>query len=258
MFRVNWKIPPSFEYPKEGELHIWRLNVDAVEPDIGRAVLSDEECQRADRFVFDADRRRFIVARAMLRFLLSHYLDIEPEDIEFTTNEYGKPFLPDTYRTPIQFNISHSAHVAVFGFSRKQVGIDIELQKPEFASLDIAQRFFSKQEVLDLQAAAPHDFVSCFFDCWSRKESYIKAKGMGVSLPLESFTTRAISPHVAQLVWSSHFPRDPHDYVMIPFTPFQQCSGAVTAQAPIDTVSAWDGQVFYQTYHNITEKSSYG
>ncbi len=244
---LEWSSPTRVDLPQDGHLHVWRLNVNGVKSNHARKILSKEEQRRADRYVFEEESRRFIVARAMLRYLLARYLHIQPENVNFVFNEYGKPFLKDKALRHLQFNVSHSNYAGAFIFSQKVVGIDIEYHKPGFAAMDIARRFFSKQEVLDLETVAPETYADHFFDCWSRKESYIKAKGFGVSLPLESFTTRLVNENTAKLEVSRLYPQDPNDFEIIPFRPYARFSGAVTAEKPVEHIHFFDGQAFFQS-----------
>ena len=159
-----------------------------------RQLLSVDEQARADRFHFEKDRRHFTVARAGLRKLLGRYLGTSPTELRFTYAKYGKPQVaPEIKRRlskaeELKFNLAHSGGLALYAFTNiGEIGIDLEHIRPEFTGDDIARRFFSATEVacLDrLPATARHN---AFFNCWTRKEAFIKAKGMGLSLALDQF-----------------------------------------------------------------------
>lgn len=151
--------------------------------------LSDSERQRASRLAFHRDRRRFIVARARLRQLLAARLGIRAESVELTYGTHGKPSLARRFAdTGWRFNVSHSDDIAVYAFSRgREVGIDVEAIRANPDADDIAANFFSRRENEAYRALAPHDKPLGFFNCWTRKEAFIKALGDGLCHPLDGF-----------------------------------------------------------------------
>jgi len=173
------------------EVHIWRIDrtstVDAVRR--YRSLLSADEAQRADRFHFARDRSRFTVGRAALRQILGSYLNLPAQELHFRYGPKGKPDLAGGLeRSGIKFNLSHSSDLALLALTMGfGVGIDVESIDIEFATEEIAKRFFAIAEVQAL-SALPHDQQGeAFFSCWTRKEAYIKALGEGLSVPLDSF-----------------------------------------------------------------------
>ena len=175
------------------EAHVWRLALDQPEAAWQRLerVLTPDEVVRADRFYFARDRRRFVVSRAVVRLLLGQYLDLPSGTIEFYTGPYGKPYTsPQLEATPFQFNVSHSGEMALFGFVRqRQLGIDIEFRKTLPEIREIAVNFFSPHEVATLMGLPSPLQPLGFFNCWSRKEAYIKAIGKGF-VPATGFIRR--------------------------------------------------------------------
>jgi 4'-phosphopantetheinyl transferase len=175
-----------------GDVHVWTARLDVPPPEVEESwrTLSDDEQSRARRFVFEHGRRRFIVGRGLLRRLLGHYAGVAPEWLEFSYGRYGKPAVagPSSAR-PLRFNLSHCEDLALYAVTRgREVGVDVERIRPEFATLDIAERFFSSGEVAVLRAVAdPGARARAFFACWTRKEAYIKARGEGLSFPLHRF-----------------------------------------------------------------------
>jgi 4'-phosphopantetheinyl transferase len=133
-----------------------------------------------------------------LRKIISAYLALAPEEVRFDYNKYGKPSISeDQNRGALSFNLSHSNSMALYAVARgRRVGVDVEYMREDFATLEIAERFFSKGEIDALKAAPIDQRTKAFFNCWSRKESYIKAIGMGVSYPLDGFTV-SLAPDVA-------------------------------------------------------------
>jgi 4'-phosphopantetheinyl transferase len=169
----------------EGEAHVWRAPLDQPADMIAKFAsrLSKDEYQRAERFYHLTDRRRFIAGRGILRKIISTYLALAPDEAQFTYNEYGKPFIStDQNSSALSFNLSHSNGMALYAVTQgRRIGIDVEYMRDDFATLEIAERFFSKNEFEALKRAPINQRTKAFFNCWSRKESYIKAIGMGVS-----------------------------------------------------------------------------
>jgi 4'-phosphopantetheinyl transferase len=152
-------------------------------------VLSQDEVERAGRFHFPRHRNHFIVARGLLRTILASYLDVKPSELRFSYAAKGKPSLENFLnRSNLKFNLAHSHERAIYGFTRnREVGIDIEFEREDLADEDVAKRFFSKAEVAALQTLSPEERKTAFFRCWTRKEAYIKARGEGLSMPLNQF-----------------------------------------------------------------------
>jgi len=158
------------------------------------ALLTPDERQRAARFVFERDRRRFITARARLRQLLGARLGVAPESLQFVYNAHGKPALarPQGARD-LRFNLSHCEDVAVYAFADgAEVGIDVEALRVLPDADDVAMRFFSANERAAYQRLSLHERPQGFFNCWTRKEAFIKALGSGLSHPLDSFDSSFI------------------------------------------------------------------
>jgi 4'-phosphopantetheinyl transferase len=172
-------------------IDVWRIDLDRQVPD-GRdlAPLSADERDRAARFHFEIDRERFQCCRSALRLILGHYLSIAPENISFRYQINGKPELRESQNAhALQFNVSHSGAIGLIAFTMAApVGVDIEKARPDVDFGNIAQRFFSSREVAEL-TALPEDLqLDGFVACWSRKESFIKAVGDGLSYPLKDFS----------------------------------------------------------------------
>lgn len=171
------------------QVDIWRIDLRRLGSHECRRLLSPDEVQRADGFCFEKHQRRFTVARAAMRQILGLYAGVGPENVVFCYSENGKPGLSGGLeKLSIDFNLSHSGESALLAVARGlALGIDIELINAEFATEEIAARFFSTREVECLEAVPVDQRVEAFFCCWTRKEAYIKALGEGLSLPLDSF-----------------------------------------------------------------------
>jgi 4'-phosphopantetheinyl transferase len=186
------------------EIHVWHAALDREEKVLGRlqSTLSPEEIARADRFHFVNDRNRFIVARGLLRELLAKYLLQTPAGLVFSYGQHGKPSLAgENASSGLCFNLSHSAGLVVYAIAKERnLGIDVEHVRPESAGEDIAKRYFSARELSDLGTLAPEASVEGFFHCWTRKEAYLKATGMGLQIPLDSFAVSLLPGKPAQFL----------------------------------------------------------
>jgi 4'-phosphopantetheinyl transferase len=169
------------------EIHVWRASLERPGADVERLrlLLAADEQQRADRFRFDRDRFRYIVGRAQLRVLLGRYLGLVPEQVRFEYGAFEKPRL--AHPGP-SFNLTHSGPVALYAFTAAgEIGVDVELDDADFAKERIAERFFSAAEVAVLRSLPERLQARAFLTCWTRKEAFIKARGDGLSLALDSF-----------------------------------------------------------------------
>jgi 4'-phosphopantetheinyl transferase len=174
-----------------GEIHVWSIPLDPVPErveSLGR-VLSADEWERARRFRFDKHRRQYVVGRGALRTLLAAYLGTRPEAVTFSYGPRGKPFLaPPLDDRGLQFNLSNSDELALAGFVRgREIGVDVELLRPMNDCEEIAERFFSESERKVLRTIPFPAKQEAFFNCWTRKEAYLKAVGEGLAAPLDSF-----------------------------------------------------------------------
>jgi len=153
-------------------------------------LLSEDECARAGRFHFRRDANRFVVGRASLRLRLAECLDVEPAAIRFSYSAYGKPELaPPFDRSDLQFNASHTDGIGLIAAARgRRVGVDIERIRPMPDLHEIAERMFSPAERRALRGLPPIQQPAGFFNCWTRKEAYVKAVGTGLIHPLTRFT----------------------------------------------------------------------
>lgn len=182
-----------------GEVHVWSAHLDCASPRLESlgSTLSPDETVRASRFHFERDRTAFVAARGILRYLLGMYLSYIPSKVQFSYLPRGKPLLsPSAHPTPIEFNISHSRGLALLAFSLgSPVGIDVELIRSDFANEQIAERYFTPEEVAELRSLPVTDRPEGFFRGWTRKEAYIKALGDGLQIPLGSFRVSLGSEH---------------------------------------------------------------
>ena len=170
---------------------VWRADLELGPPELYRLqkTLSPDELDRAARFYFPKDQQRFIAARGVLRDTLARYLGRPPAELHFSYASFGKPSLAsDCAADALRFNVSHSGGIALYAVAlQREVGIDLERIEPKFAGDEIAERFFSRNEVAKLRSLPASARLHAFFNCWTRKEAYVKARGAGLQIPLESF-----------------------------------------------------------------------
>lgn len=181
---------PSASSLRPRTVHLWTASLSIADRHLVGLwpLLSADERERALRFVFERDRHWFVAARGFLRDLLSAYTGVTPASLRFTYGERGKPALDPDHGSRVEFNVSHSGGLAVFAItSDSAVGVDVE----EVRALDdadcLARQCFAPGEQQELARLMPASRLQAFFNCWTRKEAYIKALGEGLSCPLESF-----------------------------------------------------------------------
>jgi 4'-phosphopantetheinyl transferase len=187
----SWIPSPTKLELAEGEVHLWRAYLDCEEILLHRfeATLSPDERKRSNRYFFQRDRDHFVASRGVLRHLLGRYVRRAPKEIEFEYTSRGKPSLrPKDLEQPIRFNVSHSHGLAVFALAiGRDLGVDVELVRSDFACDEIAERYFAPEEVEELRMLPASLRAEALFLCWTRKEAYMKARGEGLQIPLDSF-----------------------------------------------------------------------
>lgn len=195
-----WLTPLIAPKLQQGEIHIWQASLEATDQIAHLlTLLSDDEQARAARFYFQKDRDRFVLARGILRVILSQYLDIQPQDLQFQYSEMGKPSL--MHHPDLCFNVSHSGQIALYAVAQNcEVGIDVEQIHPERDWESIATRFFSAQEQAALKQLSSNLKLQGFFNCWTRKEALLKAIGQGLRLSLDQFTVSLTPGEPARLL----------------------------------------------------------
>jgi len=179
----------------EDNIDLWLTYYDGIDDgsvlaDM-RALLSNTECNQQRRFHFEDDRKRYLVTRALVRSVLSRYAAVDPREWAFSRNDYGRPFIrnhhPDAQG--LCFNVSHTRGLIALAVGRhRELGVDVEYLASRRISPDIANSFFSPREAAELATTPSARIHDRLFEYWTFKESYIKARGMGLSLPLDKFT----------------------------------------------------------------------
>lgn len=240
---MNWKKPTSATYVlNPQELHIWRARLDLSETHVAEywPLLSRAEQARASRFKFAQHRRRFIIAKGILRTLLARYLIKPPAAINFIYNPFGKPELASRTLTPVlHFNSSDSNEMALYAITKTTpVGVDIEYQQKSVEAQAIAERFFADSEMEILRALPEEKKSAAFFAIWTRKEAFIKAVGEGLSFSLKKFAVNATTP--AALLSVHEDINEASHWSIINLAPAEDYAGAVAIREHIATINYWD------------------
>lgn len=202
---------PAGDLDREREIHVWSVDLYASETHVSHSgqLLSPNEVARAQRLTREVVRRRFVATRVALREILSQYLDREPAKIEFEYGAHGKPGLAAGMRKDVEFSVSHSADLAMIAVTRaREVGIDLEVTARDLDYLGIARRFFAADEAQALEGQSEAGAREGFFRCWTRKEAFLKARGDGLSLPLEGFSVTVDRDRAPALLATRWNPRE--------------------------------------------------
>lgn len=184
----------------ESEVHVYSASLECP-PDRIRtlqAILSPAEKAKAAQFRFPSHQTRYVVSHGLLRTMLAAYLATPPAEIVFEHNQWGKPRIAGAQ---LCFNMSHSGERAAYAVAREsQLGVDIERIRPISDPAAIAARYFAESEAAQVLGAAPEARLQAFFNCWTRKEAYIKALGLGLSAPLDTFQVTVLPGDPARFV----------------------------------------------------------
>ncbi|MCA1613545.1 MAG: 4'-phosphopantetheinyl transferase superfamily protein [Acidobacteria bacterium] len=239
-----WPHAPERPAASADEVHVWRVRLDQDEAALRKlsALLAEDEMQRAGGFHFQRDHDHFVAARGALRDILGRYTGLAPRLLRFTYEKHGKPALsPETGGRLLRFNLAHSHGLALCAVTLgRAVGVDLELVKEEFAGIEIAERFFSPHEVAALRALAPGERATAFFDCWTRKEAYIKARGEGLSHPLHSFAVSLTPGEPAALLCTDDDPPEAARWSMLALSPGGPYRAALAVEGTPPSTRCWN------------------
>jgi 4'-phosphopantetheinyl transferase len=240
---AEWKEGPSALSIGNQDVHVWRasLQLGAAQLPNVRRVLSADELVTADRFHFADHRRRYIAARGALRTILSRYLAVAPDRLGFRYGRYGKPSVAALPGGDwLQFNLSHSHEMVLIAVARgRAVGIDIEFLREGLSDGEIAERYFSPREAATFRAIAPAQRREAFFNCWTRKEAYIKARGEGLSFPLERFDVSFAPGEPPTLLAAEGDPLEPARWSMSALAPAAGYTAALVVEGRLFQLNLW-------------------
>jgi len=229
------RVRPTAIILPDDEIHVWQSSLDLPTSTVERllSALSVDEVTRANRFYFARDRLRFIAGRGIMRDILGQYLDCSPRQISFVYNSYGKPGLDRSIGcTNLQFNLSHSGGRVILALGRRRIGVDLEEIRPRVASEDVAAQFFAPAEVCELRALPLLHRVEGFFNCWTRKEAYVKARGEGLSTPLDAFEVSLAPGEPARLIKTVSDDTTARGWGLQALKPYPGFVAAIAAEKP--------------------------
>ena len=217
----------------QNNVHLWSIWIPDLLPELPNflCLLNQEEQQRAERFRFATHRERFIIARGMLRNILSLYVDLSPSDITFSLGTHGKPYLENN-PLQIQFNLSHSNDTILYAMTQgSDIGIDIEKIEEKF-NRAVAKRFFSAEENRQLSMLPASDRIKCFFRIWAGKEAIIKMLGVGLYTALNEFSIHLHQDKQIILI-------DDRQYYLEHCDIYSGYQSAFAVSSPIQDVKRW-------------------
>ena len=230
--------------PSPRELQVWRVKLDQLPAALNdlAACLSAEERRRAERFVRQADRQRFTASHAALRMILGRYFDVPPEAVEIAIRAGGKPELASQrHSLTLRFNLSHSKDMALVALMQDgEVGVDVEYMRPMHDAEGIIMRYFSPGEQSTWHAQPEQERMAAFFRCWTRKEAYLKARGVGLSGGLDRFEVSLAPGEPARLVRDHDRPEAEVQWQLFDVSPGEGYMAACAAERGIKTVTVFD------------------
>ena len=238
---VSWKKPDNQMELASDQTHVWLISLELKSDRIRtlKSFLSNDELARAERFYFDKHRNHYIAARGQMRKILNKYLKIENEKLIFSYNEFGKPFLKNEL---LQFNLSHSHELALLAINlQHELGVDIEWMHRKTNLLQIGERFFSANEFAVLKSLPVDQQRQGFFNCWTRKESYIKARGKGLGIPLSQFEVSLRPDETAVLESTWHDPEAVKKWTLYAIDPHPDYAAALSINTSQTQLIFWDG-----------------
>lgn len=240
---MYWPIRDEAEPLADTTVHVWAASLDVPHDRLARlaTTLSDDERRRASVFRRDWLTARYVAGRGQLRELLGAYLKVPAAAIEFAYDDHGKPRIahPDRH-PPLQFNVSHSGGLALYAVSNvSRLGVDVEEMRP-FADMPaVARHNFSAAERSHLDTEPPESYVAGFYRCWTRKEAYLKAIGIGLFLPLDSFDVSVAAHEPAALLRADGDDDAPRRWAVVHLEPGPTAVGAVVVETPRPDVRCW-------------------
>ena len=217
------------------DIHLWLASYDEIADEqlhaAYRELLNPAEREQEPRFYFARDRRRYLVTRALVRTVLSRYAAVDPKDWVFGANAYGRPEIVNAEGAGLSFNISHTHSMIVLGVTKERaLGVDVENVVSREAAINVANHYFAPPEVATLNAAPQHEQHFRFFEYWTFKESYIKARGMGLSLPLDKFSFHYRDPRAVEIAIDPELADEPARWQFWQFQPTPEYLVAVCAE----------------------------
>ncbi len=239
-----WRAPPKAVALPPQTVQVWLASITSAAPVIDPlvALLSEDERDRFNGFRKADDRRRGVLGRGMARGLLARYLDAAPAELVFKKNPQGKPQLAGTHQSSgIEFSIAHSGDLVLAAFARgAELGVDVEAIDRAADHEKLARRFFAPEESEALMTLLPADRPAAFMRAWTRKEAYIKARGLGLSIPLDSFHVPLLPGAPCAITWVRDAPGEAAQWQLCDLQPDARHAAALAVRAAEWPVACWD------------------
>jgi 4'-phosphopantetheinyl transferase len=243
MEQTIWMPPLESAVLQTNEVHVWKASLDVVTSRVAalRDVLSPEEHSRSRNYRFQDDRRRFVVARALLKTILGRYLRANPKELCFAISETGKPELHPCLQAGIRFSLSHCGDYALFAFAQdSDVGVDIEQVCADYPVDSVAQLFFTDQEQARFTSLPDCLRDRAFFVCWCRKEAIVKALGYGLPLGLARIEASMAPDEPAQLFSTRDQAIETRKWSLVDLPVGDGYEAAVAIKNPVPILKCWD------------------
>jgi 4'-phosphopantetheinyl transferase len=224
-------------------VHVWRAPLRHPPHRLARfrATLGPEERAQADRFRFDIHRERFVAGRGIQRDILARYLAMDPAALRFRATAHGKPVLDLPAEPDLHFNVSNAGDLALYALCQgRELGVDLEEERPMDDALAIAERFFSAPENAVFAALASEEREAAFFRCWTRKEAFVKAVGEGLSMPLDCFDVAFAPGAAARILETRGDPVHQDRWTMTALEPGAGYAGALVVEGGGWTLSCFE------------------
>jgi 4'-phosphopantetheinyl transferase len=257
--RCSWSPAPDSRLQlSPQEVHVWRVWLEQDEIVFAklRALLSEDEQARAAQFKFEKLKKRFIVARGALRNILSRYLGVAADKIVFEYESHGKPKLSEAVNASggISFNLSHAENLALCAVTCGcAIGVDVEFIRPLDDAEKIARRFFSPRESQKFCALPAAQKPAAFFNCWTRKEAFIKALGEGLSHSLHRFEVSFLDDEPVALLSTRPDPQEAAKWMLGALAPARDYVGAFAVKEKKFQLKCWQWQMPSALNHASSE-----
>ena len=232
----------SYVLPAD-EVHVHQTTLNLPESSISKLwqSLQPDERERACRFHLEVDKRRCVIGRGLLRLLLGRILGLPADQLRFAYDEFGKPSLIAEQGLPLQFNLSHSGEVILIAITvDRAVGVDVEIIRTDLDVDSIAARFFSANEYKILASLTGQMRYEAFFACWTRKEAYLKARGVGLSLPLDQFDVSYLPTEEPRLLATRFDPAEASHWTLRALDLGGDYAAALAATGSAWKLKCWD------------------
>ena len=239
----TWQSPPQSLSIVQGEVHVWcvPLEFENVQLQEISACLDEDELERAGRYHFERDRRRFIVRRGRLRQILARYLRESADRIGFQYGQFGKPQLAANWHDAgLDFSSSHSDEMALVAVAiRRQMGVDVEKVRTLDDLKGLLKNYFTATERAQLDTLPAEQHLTAFFRGWTQKEALLKATGNGLSFPPDKLSVSLLANQPPRLISGEGDFADAGSWQLAALQPAPEFVAALAYQGERAGVKQW-------------------